>query len=130
MDISKNGDGSIIAKVEDDKTISIEGNGEMVDCTGFYEVIPNPYEYGSKLKNIIDTKSVENVEISEGITTLGRSLFDHFGSLKNAVIPASIENESFQDILLFGFYNYDSIFYVQSAEHEEIVNGFGEVKYE
>lgn len=72
----------IKAKISDDmKTLSITGKGAIKD---FAKDIDMPwYTY----KNLI-----ENVEISQGITSIGRRNFYSCSNLKNITIPDSVEN--------------------------------------
>ena len=67
-DISKNGDGSVIAKwTFDDKTITISGSGEMRD----WNYSSNEDWHNNKYKKII-----EKVKIEDGVTSIGYRAFE------------------------------------------------------
>ena len=86
-DISKNGDGSVIAKwTLSDKTLRISGKGDM---KSFYEpAVKDDYFVGYD-------KIIENVIIEEGITNIGDEAFIGFSRLTNIEIPESVTGIGF-----------------------------------
>ena len=81
-DISKNGDGSVIAKwTFDDKTITISGSGEMRD----WNYSSNEDWHNNKYKKII-----EKVKIEDGVTSIGYRAFEGCSSLTGIDISNSV----------------------------------------
>ena len=91
-DISKNGDGSIIAKwTLNNKTLTISGTGEMKNWTSYSEEDWHDTQY---------TEVIEKVIIENGITRIGEEAFAGCTSLKSIEIPeslVSIATEAFMD---------------------------------
>lgn len=94
-DLSEYGDKSIIATLSTDKKIlTISGIGRMKD----YSPSANypPWQGGM----VNDLENLENIEIKEGITHIGRFVFNSRKQLKNVNIPnsvISIGNQAFMD---------------------------------
>ena len=78
-DISKNGDGSVMATLSNDGTLTISGNGEMKDWEKSYVVA-----WDSNRENI------KNVIINNGVTSVGNYTFSDCRSLTNITIPNSV----------------------------------------
>ena len=78
-DISQNGDGSVMATLSDDGTLTISGNGEMKFWNSSYVVA-----WDSNRKNI------KNVIINNGVTSIGNFAFSDCTSLTNITIPNSV----------------------------------------
>ena len=78
-DISANGDGSVIAKLSDDGTLTISGNGNMKDC-GNYE---NDSWWNVK-------ENIKNVLINAGVTNIGEYAFEYCSNLVSIKIPNTI----------------------------------------
>ena len=91
-DISKNRDGSIIAKwTLNNKTLTISGTGEMKNWTSYSEEDWHDTQY---------TEVIEKVIIENGITRIGEEAFAGCTSLKSIEIPeslVSIATEAFMD---------------------------------
>ena len=103
-DISKNGDGSVIAKLSEDGTLTISGSGNMkrwaYDATTDWHSSENK----EKVKNVIINEgvtsigdnafyrcsSLTNIIIPEGVTSIGNSAFDGCSSLTNITIPEGV----------------------------------------
>ena len=80
VDISENGDGSVIAKLsEDQTTLTIIGTGEMASYGG------------SKVVPWIDFKTrITTVIIKKGVTNIGMDAFSGCSTLANISIPDSV----------------------------------------
>ena len=78
-DISQNGDGSVMATLSDDGTLTISGNGEMKFWNSSYVVA-----WDSNRKNI------KNVIINNGVTSIGNFAFHGCENLINITIPDSV----------------------------------------
>ena len=79
VDISKNGDGSVIAKLSQDQTtLTISGTGEMKDFSKY-----NTPWYSNR-------KKIKKVVIGQGITNIGDSAFYGCSSLSSVGIPSSV----------------------------------------
>ena len=88
-DISKKGDGSVIAELSDDGTLTISGSGEMKDWN--YNATTDWHTDENKVK-------VKEVIIKNGITNIGEYAFYKCSSLTNITIPkgvTSIEAHAF-----------------------------------
>ena len=86
-DVSKNGDGSVIATLSADGTFTVSGNGKMKNYSS-----SNNIEYYSKKDEI------KKVIINEGVTSIGTQAFYKCTSLSSIKIPnsvISIENNAF-----------------------------------
>ena len=78
-DISKNGDGSVIAKwTLENRTLTISGTGEMRNWNYYYS---KGYWYDTQYTNLI-----ESVIINEGVTNIGGNAFEQCTSLENISI--------------------------------------------
>ena len=81
-DISKNGDGSVIAKwTLEDRTITISGNGEMKDWTANSEEDWHNNKYNS---------IINKVKIETGVENIGDFAFTECSSLKYIEVPDSV----------------------------------------
>ena len=78
-DISANGDGSVMAVLSDDGTLTISGNGNMKDC-GNYE---NDSWWNVK-------ENIKNVLINAGVTNIGEYAFEYCSNLVSIKIPNTI----------------------------------------
>ena len=78
-DISQNGDGSVMATLSDDGTLTISGNGEMKFWNSSYVVA-----WDSNRENI------KNVIINNGVTSIGNFAFHGCENLINITIPDSV----------------------------------------
>ena len=78
-DISQNGDGSVMATLSDDGTLTISGNGEMKHWNSMFVVA-----WDSNRKNI------KNVIINNGVTSIGNFAFHGCENLINITIPDSV----------------------------------------
>ncbi len=78
-DISQNGDGSVMATLSDDGTLTISGNGEMKFWNSSYVVA-----WDSNRKNI------KNVIINNGVTSIGNYAFEYCSNLTSITIPNSV----------------------------------------
>ena len=95
-DISQNGDGSVMATLSDDGTLTISGNGEMKYWYNIYVVA-----WDSNRKNI------KNVIINNGVTSIGNFAFSDCTSLTNITIPNSVT--SIGDYAFYGCENLINI---------------------
>ncbi len=95
-DISQNGDGSVMATLSDDGTLTISGNGEMKYWYNIYVVA-----WDSNRKNI------KNVIINNGVTSIGNYAFSDCTSLTNITIPNSVT--SIGDYAFYGCENLINI---------------------
>ena len=95
-DISQNGDGSVMATLSDDGTLTISGNGEMEHWRNSYVVA-----WDSNRKNI------KNVIINNGVTSIGNFAFSDCTSLTNITIPNSVT--SIGDYAFYGCENLINI---------------------
>ena len=95
-DISQNGDGSVMATLSDDGTLTISGNGEMKDWEKSYVVA-----WDSNRENI------KNVIINNGVTSIGNYTFSDCRSLTNITIPNSVT--SIGDYAFYGCENLINI---------------------
>ena len=95
-DISQNGDGSVMATLSDDGTLTISGNGEMKHWRNSYVVA-----WDSNRKNI------KNVIINNGVTSIGNFAFSDCTSLTNITIPNSVT--SIGDYAFYGCENLINI---------------------
>ena len=115
FDVSENGDGSIIAYVVEHKIIII-GVGK----TKNYEYFSNKTPFTNISNNITE------VEVSEGITTLGSYLFatSSCQQITNIKLPSTLE-----DVTWGVFYQSDRINTIQfngtKAEWIKIASGYG-----
>ncbi|MGN1301128.1 MAG: leucine-rich repeat protein [Clostridia bacterium] len=94
VDISANGDGSIIATLSNDKTtLIITGTGKMADfssveieaCETYQfdiKTVPPWYEY---------RENITTVEISDNITNIGQDAFLNCANLQNITIPNTVK---------------------------------------
>ncbi len=113
-DISKDGDGSIIATLSADGTLTISGTGEMKDWNINDSTDWHNNEYIDLVKNVViedgitsigswafyGCRSLTNIELPEGLTSIGRSAFYGCRSLTNIEIPegvTSIGSYAFSD---------------------------------
>ena len=95
-DISQNGDGSVMATLSDDGTLTISGNGEMKFWNSNFFVA-----WDSNRKNI------KNVIINNGVTSIGNFAFSDCTSLTNITIPNSVT--SIGDYAFYGCENLINI---------------------
>lgn len=79
-DVSANGDGSVIATLDDNGTMTISGNGKMKD----YGASNIPYD-GQKEK-------ITTIKINNGVTNIGSSAFEFCYNLTSIVISNSVTN--------------------------------------
>ena len=84
-DISQNGDGSVMATLSDDGTLTISGNGEMKYWNNSYVVA-----WDSNRENI------KNVIINNGVTSIGDYAFDGCENLINITIPDSVTSIGYE----------------------------------
>ncbi|MBQ2835693.1 MAG: leucine-rich repeat protein [Clostridia bacterium] len=78
-DVSKAGDGSVIATLSEDGTLTISGIGEMED---YYSSGWVPWKYiNEKIKSVI---------IEEGVTSIGGWTFSSCNNMTNITIPDSV----------------------------------------
>ena len=104
-DVSKNGDGSVIAKwTLKDRTLTISGTGKMKDWESSSKGDWHNTQYTYFIeKVIIETgvidlgnyafqrcSSLTNIEIPEGVTNIGWYVFSGCSSLTNIVIPEGV----------------------------------------
>ena len=78
-DISQNGDGSVMATLSDDGTLTISGNGEMKFWNSNFVVAWNS-----------NRKNIKNVIINNGVTSIGNFAFYGCENLINITIPDSV----------------------------------------
>ena len=95
-DISQNGDGSVMATLSDDGTLTISGNGKMKDWRN-----SSDEAWDSNRKNI------KNVIINNGVTSIGNFAFSDCTSLTNITIPNSVT--SIGDYAFYGCENLINI---------------------
>ena len=96
-DISKNEDGSVIAKwTIEDMAITISGSGEMKDWSSSFST---ENWHSSKLKNLIQI-----VKINNGVTSIGDRAFEECRNLTSVIIPNSVTS-----IGRYAFYNCSSL---------------------
>ena len=83
VDISKNGDGSVVANLSQDQTtLTISGTGEMKDWDyENYSNIPWFNNYSTK---------ITTVKINQGVTSIGRAAFKSCSSLSRIELPSSV----------------------------------------
>ena len=104
-DISKNGDGSVVAKwTMSDKTITISGSGEMKDWlfdskedwhNSIYTTIVEKFEIESGVKQLGSRVfsgccNMEVVNLPESLTDIGWGAFEECKSLKSLRIPSNV----------------------------------------
>ena len=83
-DVSKNGDGSVIAKwTLENRTLTISGTGEMKEWS---------FNIKEDWHNTQYTNLIEKVIINEGITNIGEYAFYECDSLTNINIPEGVIN--------------------------------------
>ncbi len=96
MDVSANQDGSIYATLSEDKeTLTIEGEGQMLNWMDPLSGIMTVPWYDYR-------ESIKNVELSNGITSIGSYAFDYFKELASINLPNSITeigNSAFEDCI-------------------------------
>ena len=87
-DVSKNGDGSVIAKwTLENRTLTISGTGEMKD----WSLDSKEDWHDTQYTNVIENAIIEN-----GITNIGKKAFYECGNIKSINIPEGVTSiESF-----------------------------------
>mgnify|MGYP004458014427 FL=1 len=78
-DISQNGDGSVMATLSDDGTLTISGNGKMKD----WRNSPDEAWYSNR-------ENIKNVIVNNGVTSIGNYTFSDCTRLTNITIPNSV----------------------------------------
>ena len=115
-DISENEDGSVIAELSDDGTLTISGSGEMKDWNFFEKT--DWHTDKNKVKEIIikkgvtsignyafwDCSSVTNITIPEGVTSIGVYAFAGCSSVTSITIPEGVTS-----IGVYAFYGCSSV---------------------
>ena len=108
-DVSKNGDGSVIAKwTLENRTLTITGTGEMKNWTSDSKEDWHDTQY---------TNVIENVIIEEELTNIGSYAFSSCSSLKNINMPKGIIY-----IGPFAFYHCSSIKSIEIPETVRTIN--------
>ena len=85
IDLSEKQDGSIVGKLDDNGTFTINGEGKLMllmsstDTSSFFE------------KCGINTNDVKTIIIGNGITRIGNNLFYRFQNLKNVIFSQDVE---------------------------------------
>ena len=117
-DISKKGDGSVIAELSDDGTLTISGSGEMKNWDYNETTDWHTDENKVKVKEIIikngitnigeyafyKCSSLTNITIPKEVTSIGRDAFLSCSSLANIIIPEGVTS-----IGKDAFYNCSSL---------------------
>ena len=131
-DVSKNGDGSVIAKwTLEDRTLTISGTGEMKNWTSNSEEDWHNVQYSNMIEKVIineqvknignyafaSLKKVINVEIPNTVTSVGEYAFYWCDNLRSIEIPSSVT--SIGERLLLPSWNTETIIYCDAGSEAE-----------
>ena len=111
-DISKAGDGSVMAKLSEDGTLTISGTGKMKDWLTNSSTEWHNNVYKNLVKNVVIEDGVTNIgnfafrlftnltniELPDGLTSIGANAFDECINLINIELPegvTSIDDDAF-----------------------------------
>jgi len=120
VDISANGDGSVIATLSNDKTtLTITGKGKMADFNNTEVGLCEEYTPAKKTVSpwYLYRKNITTVKMDDDITTIGQDAFLNCTNLKKITLP-----ENLTKIGAYAFHNCSSLASIQIPNNVTNIN--------